>query len=229
MKKIGLIASVLLNVLLILYILKDHSQNSKRGAVSEDLILEGSENQVIDEKGLSVTPVNIVLLGNSITHQGNWQEVLQRRDVFNGGKPGWTTQQLSWVIKNFIIPHRPKLCFFKGGINDYTLGISTDRIYKNCTEILDSIHNAGTIPIYTTTLYQRGATDRNRAIDSLNARMKVFCIKRNYEFMDLRPFLCKDGDILDAYIQDDNTHLKATAYPQWAKAMLPILEKYDLN
>lgn len=76
--------------------------------------------KVTDEKGKMVDPVNIVMLGNSITYQGDWQEVLGRTDVFNGGKPGWTTQQLSWVIKNFIIPHRPKLCFFKGGINDYT-------------------------------------------------------------------------------------------------------------
>ncbi len=229
MKKIGLLASLLLNALLIFYIFNTDDKDEKPEVVQDQLGPKPTTEMVIDEKGLTVTPVNIVLLGNSITYQGDWQEVLDRKDVFNGGKPGWTTQQLSWVIKNFIVPNKPKLCFFKGGINDYTLGITTDRIYKNCTMILDSIHKAGTIPVYTTTLYQRGATERNLAIDSLNARMKIFCTKNEYDFMDLRPFLCKDGDILDDYIQDDNTHLKPAAYPKWAMAIRPILEKYGLN
>lgn len=172
--------------------------------------------------------INIVMLGNSITHAGNWNEDLGRDDVFNGGQPGWTTQQLSWVIKDYIIPNNPVLCFFKGGINDYTLGIPTDRIYQNICQNLDSIKAVGTNPVYQTTLYQRGNTWVNREIDSLNARMKTFCAERGYDFVDLRPHLCADGDILDKYIQDDNTHLKPEAYPVWAKALLPVLEKYNL-
>lgn len=171
---------------------------------------------------------NIVMLGNSITYQGNWQEVLGRDDVFNGGKPGWTTQQLSWVIKNFIIPKEPVVCFFTGGINDYTLGIPTERIYQNCVMVMDSIKNCGTHPVWQTTLYQRNNTTTNREIDKLNKKMKEFCQDRNYDFVDLRPFLCKDGDILDEYVQDDNTHLETAAYPEWAKALKPIIIKYKL-
>ena len=184
----------------------------------------------ITQENLSVKEVktNIVMLGNSITHQGNWQEVLKRDDVFNGGKPGWTTQQLSWVIKDFIIPKKPALCFFTGGINDYTLGIPTERIYENCTMVMDSIKNCGTSPVWQTTLYQRGNTATNSEIDKLNDKMKIFCEERNYDFVDLRPFLCKNGDIMDEYVQDDNTHLKSEAYTQWAKAIQPIVKKYNL-
>jgi lysophospholipase L1-like esterase len=171
---------------------------------------------------------NIVMLGNSITYQGNWQEVLNRDDVFNGGKPCWTTQQLSWVIKNFIIPKNPVVCFFTGGINDYTLGIPTERIYQNCVMVMDSIKDCGTNPVWQTTLYQRGNISTNTEIDKLNNKMKAFCEKQNYDFVDLRPFLCKDGDIMDEYVKEDNTHLKPAAYPQWAKALQPFIKKYEL-
>jgi alpha-glucosidase len=214
-----------LNLALLFYIFSSRSGIEYEHKVEHKEVPMGV---VTDEKGLVLENVNIVMLGNSITYQGDWQKVLKRKDVFNGGKPGWTTQQLSWVIKNFIIPNKPKLCFFKGGINDYTLGISTQRIYENITTVLDSIHSVGTKPVYTTTLYQRGVVERNKEIDTLNERMKAFCLERGYDFMDLRPFLCKDGDIMEEYVQDDNTHLKPEAYPQWAKAMKPFLTKYGL-
>lgn len=38
--------------------------------------------------------VKIVMFGNSITHQGKWEEVLGRKDVLNWGIPGYTTGQL---------------------------------------------------------------------------------------------------------------------------------------
>ncbi len=212
-----LIISLIINVILIFYLFNIHT-------FMED------KNKVKDAQEPMETPTNIeiVMLGNSITHAGEWQKVLNRDDVLNGGKPGWTTQQLSWVIKDFVIPNNPKLCFFKGGINDYTLGISTQRIYDNICINLDSIRKVGTNPVYTTTLYQKGNTYRNRQIDSLNAKMKEFCKEKGYDFVDLRPFLCKNGDILDQYVKDDNTHLRPEAYPQWAKAIQPTIKKYGL-
>ena len=228
MKKVVLPLSILLNVALISYIFLMETKSYERRESSAEQHERVDEIRIIDEKGQTVGPVNVVMLGNSITYQGDWQEVLNRKDVFNGGKPGWTTQQLSWVIKDFIVPNKPKLCFFKGGINDYTLGISTQRIYKNITMVLDSIYEVGTQPVYTTTLYQRTNSFRNRQIDSLNAMMENFCREKGYGFLDLRPYLCEDGDILKKYVVSDNTHLTPKAYPQWAKAMQPILGKYGL-
>ncbi len=217
-KKLILFTSLAINVIFITSAVIIWQTRAKM-----EMAKETSEKPVMEE-----VKTNIVMLGNSITYQGNWQEVLDRDDVFNGGKPGWTTQQLSWVIKNFIIPKEPVVCFFTGGINDYTLGIPTERIYQNCVMVMDSVKNCGTHPVWQTTLYQRGNLNTNREIDKLNSKMKAFCEERNYDFVDLRPFLCKEGDILDEYIQKDNTHLKPAAYPEWAKAIQPIIKKYNL-
>ena len=213
MNKLGFKISLILNVLLVvsgIYLFMMHHKPQKKEAVSPK------------------SKINIVMLGNSITAAGNWTEVLERDDVFNGGQPGWTSQQLSWVIKDFIIPNEPVLCFFKAGINDYTLGISTERIYQNICTNMDSIKNCGTHPVYQTTLYQRYNEETNREIDKLNEMMFEFCAERAYDVVDLRDFLCENGDIKDEFVKDDNTHLKPEAYPVWAEAIKPIIEKYGL-
>lgn len=217
-KKILIYGSLLLNIALavIIYINKTPSR-----------VTEGKEKRIIE--GVEVPKkVNIVMLGNSITHAGNWSEVLHRNDILNGGKSGWTTQQLSWVIKDFIIPTNPKLCFFKGGINDYTLGISTQRIYENICINLDSIKAVGTQPVYQTTLYQEGNYQINREIDTLNTRLKQFCKEKGYDYVNLHEYLCKDGDVISKYFLEDGTHLKPEAYNEWAKAITPVLKKYGL-
>ena len=228
MKKALLLLSLLLNVVLIIWLLRGTGHNPPEDPEASSMnTSERMTLKIVDESGFVMDSVSIVMLGNSITHAGNWQDLLNRDDVFNGGKPGWTSQQLSWVIKNFIAPHRPRLCFFKAGINDYTLGIGTSRIADNMQMILDSISGLGTVPVFTTTLYQRGNTFRNRQIDSLNAQMEAFCTERGYDFLDLRPFLCEDGDIRPEFVQADNTHLTPKAYPVWADALKPVIAKYE--
>ncbi len=172
--------------------------------------------------------INVVMLGNSITNHGDWMQLLNRNDVFNGGMPGWTSQQLSWVIEDFIGKKDPEICFFMAGINDFTLGISTDRIVQNICVNLDSIQGFGTSPVFTTTLYQRGNERVNREIDKLNAWVIEYCNQKGYDILDLRPLLCGENDILDQYVLPDNTHLEKEAYPVWAEAVKELLEGKNL-
>jgi lysophospholipase L1-like esterase len=149
-------------------------------------------------------------------------------ELFNGGLTGRKTQQLSWVIKDYLIPNEQAPYFFKGGINDYTPGIAADRIYQNICENMDSIKAVGTNPVYQKTLCHRNNITRNRKIDELNRKILQFCAEKNCDFVDLSTFLCKNGDILDIYFQDDDTHLKPETYPKWAEAIKPVIIKYGL-
>lgn len=213
-KKFLLYLSIALNVALACMLLLKPSS----------IKMEESPTEVI----VANKKVNIVMLGNSITHAGNWNEVLNRNDVFNAGMPGWTSQQLSWVIKDFVVPNNPKLCFFKAGINDYILGISTQRIYKNICTNLDSIKAVGVQPVFQTTLYQLNNEKVNRQIDSLNDLMKKFCAEKSYDYVNLHPFLSENKDANAVYYLEDGTHLKQAAYIEWAKAIRPVIAKYKL-
>lgn len=171
--------------------------------------------------------VRIVMLGDSITHAGDWNELLGREDVLNGGMPGWTSEQISWLVKDLVVPNKPHLCFYMAGINDISLGIPEQRIINNHRMILDFIHEAGTIPAYQTTLYQLGNKRVNREINQINQILKDYCSQKNYEFLDLRPWLCMDSDLLARYTYD-GTHLTPDAYPEWAKAIRSVLEKLNV-
>ena len=221
--KTSLILSLVVNVILLALL------GYKHGAADVTQPKMNLNSQGIEDmRGNRLSEVSVVMLGNSITYQGNWQEELERDDVFNGGKPGWTTQQLSWVIKDFIIPHKPKICFFKGGTNDISLGIPTERIIQNMQMVMDSIQAVGTIPVYTPTIYFNDSSAPNGKIDQVNDSMKSFCIQKNYHFMDIRPVLCGDQQTRDAFYKEDNTHLHQKAYEPWAKMVEEVLASYGI-
>ena len=171
------------------------------------------------------TSKTIIMFGNSITHNGNWEEVLNRKDVVNWGIPGYTTQQLSWTIKDMLKQYKPRICFIEGGINDYTLGINTERIYQNQKMVMDSLSNNKIFPVYQTTLYQFHNEKVNRAIDALNYLMMDYCKKHGYGFIDLRPVFSKDEDIIPD-LTTDGTHLKPEGYIPWGKEIQKYLSEH---
>lgn len=83
---------------------------------------------------LSPPPSNnpIAMIGDSITHQGDWTKVLGRTDVTNWGVPGYTSGQLAWTFQD-LLKQQPgmKVVFLQGGINDLKLGVPAERIYGN--------------------------------------------------------------------------------------------------
>lgn len=217
--KLLLGVSLLVNLVLIFLLVFKESPSQK-----ETTLANTKTEGVYDMKGNLVPEVSVVMLGNSITYQGSWSTLLNRDDVFNGGKPGWTTQQLSWVIKDFIIPNKPKICFFKGGTNDISLGIPTSRIVSNMKMVMDSINRVGTIPVYTPTVYFNNDSINSLKIDSVNNQMMRFCESKNYQFMDIRDVVCANQQLRDKYYKDDNTHLKQDAYLPWAAMIQKVLK-----
>ena len=175
----------------------------------------------------SEAPIRIVMLGDSITHGGNWRDLLDRNDIINAGMSGWTSGMIFRLIDDYVGANKPKLCFYMAGINDYSMGIATERIERNHKMVLDAIHACGTMPVYQTLLYQSGNDFVNREIDRLNSNMEKYCSTQGYEFLDLRPYLCINGDLRKEFTYD-GTHLMEEAYIPWAEALLPIIKKFGL-
>ena len=83
------------------------------------------------------------------------------------------------------------------------------------------------MPVYQTLLYQLGNFYGNQKIDWLNSSIEEHCKEHGYEFLDLRPWLCRNDDLKEEFTYD-GTHLTEDAYIPWAKALLPVLEKFGL-
>ncbi|PJA96081.1 MAG: hypothetical protein CO129_08390, partial [Ignavibacteriales bacterium CG_4_9_14_3_um_filter_34_10] len=74
-----------------------------------------------------IRQADIIMFGNSITHGGNWNELLGRKNVVERGIPSDNTEGMLNRI-NTIIKLNPKICFILAGVNDIYSGITVDNV-----------------------------------------------------------------------------------------------------
>lgn len=161
----------------------------------------------------------IAMIGDSITHQGQWPALLDRADVLNWGHPGYTTGQIAWTFKDLVREHPSvKIVFLSGGTNDLLLGVPPDRIFKNQIEAIRYWRERGVTPVLQSVIHQVDALETNATISALNARLKAHCVVEHVRYLDLTPLLSPDGK-LRPELSTDGTHLKPEAYPLWADAI----------
>ncbi len=170
---------------------------------------------------------NIVMSGNSITYSGHWKKLLGREDVTNWGIPGYTTEQISWTIKNFS-KENPKVAFLEGGINDLTLGITPKRIFRNYIRMIDSLKAHNVIPVIQSTIYQYKSADKNKNVKKVNKLVSSYCKLHNIKYIDLNSVLSANDELIADYTTD-GTHLKENAYVLWAKLVSEALKELNIN
>lgn len=170
----------------------------------------------------------VALIGDSITHQGDWSKVLGRPDVTNWGIPGYTTGQLAWTFKD-LLRQQPgvKVVFLQGGINDLTLGVPADRIFDNQVKAVAYWRSHDVIPVLQSVIYKTNEPETNAIIKALNERLRTWCAAAQVDYLDLNAVLAAH-DALRADLSTDGTHLKPEAYPLWAKLVTAELSKLRL-
>lgn len=166
----------------------------------------------------------IVMYGNSITAQGKWVELLGRTDVMNNGLPGQTTHHFLQLLKTHVINLHPKICYVKGGINDITVGVSSERIQENYREILETMQKDHIIPVVTLTIYERNDPYSKKEVDKLNGFLIEYCKEKNITYIDLNQFI-SDSTGLKAEFAVDKTHLNDEAYVIWAREIQKVLDQ----
>ena len=95
---------------------------------------------------------DIVMLGNSITEQIDWNELLGRNDIANRGISGDITEGMLLRMDS-VLKLKPSLCFFMGGVNDITRRVSYEKILNNITEIIHVLSAEGIETVIQSVLY----------------------------------------------------------------------------
>jgi len=166
----------------------------------------------------------IIFLGNSITEQGEWQEVIYKNNVLNRGISGDVTYGILARLDE-VLSSKPSKLFVLMGINDMKRGTPNDLIKANYERLIKRVQKEspgtklymqGLLPINKTMLPESYSKLSNEKIDALNDALKSLCLSYKVTYIDLHPVMEDQNGQLKKEYSIDGLHLKSAAYKIWA-------------
>lgn len=170
----------------------------------------------------------VVMLGNSLTHGVNWNELLGRTDIAERGIPGDGLRDYLNRMQ-FVYRLNPKMCFIMGGINDLYTGYPPELILANYIKVVEALKEHNIIPVIQSPLYVSTkyilASQKNREISILNNLLKTYAAKNGILFIDLNSKMSFEGSLRNE-LTFDGIHLNADGYVIWRDEIAPVISRY---
>lgn len=171
---------------------------------------------------------SIVFLGDSLTDEGEWVELLGNPNIKNRGISGDTTGRILNRLDT-IIQTKPKQVFLMVGINDFVNeNKSIEELLNGYQIILSELQNQtpqtevviqSVLPINNDlALFSQNNDD----VIKFNIKLQELAKKFNYEYLDIFSRLADSENQLDAQFTTDGLHLNGKAYLIWKE----VVKKY---
>lgn len=231
--QIILIVSILFNILFFGYSVKKIHWKYHQYKVKQELELKQyshisqpdsvkyfiSRNEVFTK--LPNDTNEIIMLGNSLTHNFEWHEIFKDVNIKNRGINGDITKGLLQRLDE-IVESRPQKIFIEIGINDLLQGYSLDSVFLNYQNIVKLIRQKSP----NTKIYIQNVLPTSRninkterpVIDSvykLNGKLKNFSSENELTYIDLFSIFNSNGKLNPKYDCGDNLHLSGSGYKEW--------------
>ena len=168
---------------------------------------------------------DIVMLGDSITHGGEWSEIFPDLPMVNRGIAGDTTNGVLGRLGS-IVAERPAAIFVKIGTNDLTRGPERAVSYQQYREIITRIQKASPqTDIYLQSLLPREVEFRSE-VEAYNQEIRTISNELGVTYVDLYPaFLDSDGSLRDELTYDE-IHLTGEGYRLWQSLLKSTMAGY---
>jgi len=176
-------------------------------------------------EGLPNGKKEIVFLGNSITENGDWNELFKNKNIVNRGIGGDVCFGLLNRLDE-VIASKPKSIFLMIGINDIGRSVPVDVISAKIQEIIQTIQRKSpktklylqsVLPINEQVIWYEYMKNKSQGIVLLNEKLKAMAAKENIRYLDLYSrFADESGQLIPAYTAD-GIHLSAEGYLHWRK------------
>lgn len=157
----------------------------------------------------------IVMLGDSITKGGDWQNLLNYKNIENRGVNGDTTKDILNRLDK--INSDTKKVFIMAGINDFVKGYSAGSTFIIYKQIVEELIKKDIKVYIQSTLYTGSRIHPvfNNKVKELNNLLKAFAKKKRIKFIDLNTYLSKQGVLKRKYTRDE-VHLNSMGYYIWS-------------
>lgn len=189
--------------------------------------------------------VNIVMLGNSLTHGANWNELLGRLSVVEQGIVSDVVEGFYHRMK-YVYKLNPKIVFILGGLNDVYNWIPVETIYRNYIKIINGLRVRKIIPVIQLTSYasadyakawleksnpkinvRKYNEGRNAEIDKLNKMLRKYASVNHIDLIDINA-KTRRGHFLKKEITLDGVHFNSRGYGIWVKEVNKVLKKHRI-
>ena len=165
----------------------------------------------------------IVLLGDSLTEQGDWAALLPMWPIANRGHSGYTTAQLLDDSQE-VASHRPRSVFILTGTNDIRDGHPPSWTADQLGELVDRLQRGSpdTVLVLQTILPR---SDARREVREANLAIRRLASERGLELLDLHAAFDDGTGALRADETTDGVHLAAAGYERWAAELDEMLRR----
>jgi len=182
---------------------------------------------------LPVNNSDIIFLGNSITHFGEWSEIFDNRHIKNRGISGDIVQGV-YDRLDPILKGQPKKIFLLIGINDVSHNVTADSIVNGIAKVAGKIaaespktklYIQSVFPVNESFNMFLGATKKGDVVIEINKGLRKLCLKKGLIFIDVYSALkSKDSEALDARYTNDGLHLMGEGYMVWKSVVIKYLK-----
>lgn len=157
--------------------------------------------------------VKIMMLGDSITDEGEWSE-LWGEIVQNRGISGDTTSGV--LDRLYTVNTNLKEVYIMIGVNDIMRGAKAEDVFSNYKKIVEFFQKKGVKINIQSTLYigESRKKDFNEEVEKLNNSLKEFAKQNSIRFIDLNPIFAPKKVLKSDFTKDD-LHLNGQAYKLW--------------
>ena len=159
----------------------------------------------------------IVFLGNSITEQGNWAELLNNKRIVNRGIGGDRTDGILYRLKE-VTESKPAKVFLLIGTNDIRYGRSVKYIVERNQLIIKNIKEESpkTIIYLQSLLPTYNRKERPiEIIRDINLGFQKIAKEENVVYIDLFSNFIDSSGYLDKKYSLDGLHLNGLGYQKW--------------
>ncbi|QQA44626.1 GDSL-type esterase/lipase family protein [Pelagovum pacificum] len=158
----------------------------------------------------------IVMLGDSITAGGDWQEYFPAARITNRGISGDSTDDILERMDG-VLSDGPEVTYLMVGINDVYNGASSDEIYANYVQIVDILQAAGSDVVLNSTLECSASAcgaEKLATVRALNERLVALAAARGFDYIDMNAEFSGPSGLL-AENTFDGVHMNGQAYMRW--------------
>lgn len=213
-----------ITILLVFYTLCSFAQTRKYSTFYEQRATHFEQ--------LSISPLDIVFVGNSITNGGEWHEIFNNKNIKNRGISGDIAEGL-YDRLGTILEGEPHKIFLMIGINDIAKNNSIDSIVFNIEKSISKIHEESP----NTTIYLQSVLPINPDFGMFSQHMKPdMIIKLNTElekladrsssvYINLYSHFVIDGTTkMKPEYTNDGLHLLGAGYQKWREILSPYID-----